>query len=60
LVAIFKLLLRGDEVASLYLLMNVLSKVHKRLPEGTPFGHLNINLSNLSNEEAKALQDFLA
>lgn len=52
LTAVFKLLLRGDGLASQYLLLNLISKVHTRTPEGTPIGHLNINLSGLSNEEA--------
>lgn len=48
-------MLRGDEVAAQYLLLNLLSKVHTRLPEGTPIGHLNINLSGLNNQEAVQL-----
>ena len=52
LLAVLKLLLKGDEIASEFLLLNLISKVHTRLPEGIPLGHLNINLYGLSNMEA--------
>jgi hypothetical protein len=52
LIAIFKLILKDDEVAANYLLFNLLSKVHQRSPDGMPLGHLNINLSELSSEQA--------
>ena len=51
LLAIFKLIL-GDEIASEYLLMNLLSKVHMKSPEGLPLGHFNINLSEMKPEQA--------
>lgn len=57
--AVFKLLMRGDEVASQYLLLNLISKVHTRTPEGTPIGQLNINLSGLSEEEAEQIRKFV-
>lgn len=50
LIAIFKLILKGDENAANYLLFNLLSKVHQRTPEGQAFGHLNINLRGVSSE----------
>lgn len=50
--AVFKLILKGDEVASEFLLLNLISKVHNRTPEGFILGHLNINLYGLSNAEA--------
>lgn len=55
----FKLLLRGDALASQYLLLNLLSKVHTRMPEGTPIGQLNINLSGLKGHEAEQIQKFI-
>jgi hypothetical protein len=50
--AIFKLILKNDSVASSYLLFNLLSKVHQRSPEGMPIGHLNINISHLTAQQA--------
>lgn len=42
--AILKLILKGDDMASSFLLFNLLSKVHQRSPEGLALGHFNINL----------------
>ena len=50
LIAIFKLILKGDENAANYLLFNLLSKVHSRTDEGLAYGHFNINLSGVSAE----------
>lgn len=60
LLAIFKLILKNDKVASSYLLYNLLSKVYNRSPEGMPLGHMNINLSGLTSEQAAQLQTFLS
>jgi hypothetical protein len=57
--AIFKLIL-GDEVASEYLLLNLLSKIHQRSPEGLPLGHFNINLSELTKEQASQITTLLS
>jgi hypothetical protein len=46
-------------VASNYLLYNLISRVHSRTPEGIPIGHFNINLSNLTNQQASQIQVFL-
>jgi hypothetical protein len=47
--AIFKLIFRGDELQSSYLLYNLLSKVHQKSPEGMPMGHYNINISGVDS-----------
>lgn len=47
LLAIFKLIFKGDEMASDFLLYNILSKVYQRSPEGMAMGHLNLNISGL-------------
>jgi hypothetical protein len=52
LIAIFKLILKNDVVASNYLLYNLLSKVHQRSPENIPIGQFNINVSNLKKNQA--------
>lgn len=48
--AILKLILKGDEMASSFLLFNLLSKVYQRSPEGFALGHFNINLQDVSSE----------
>lgn len=52
LLAIFKLILKGDEMASNFMLYNFLSKVYQRTPEGTAMGHLNLNISGLDAKQA--------
>lgn len=53
LLAIFKLIFKGDETQSAYLLYNLLAKVHQKSPEGMPMGHFNINISGLDSTQAK-------
>jgi hypothetical protein len=48
ILAIFNLILKGDEIASQLLLLNLISYVHTRTPEQFPLGNLSINLYNLS------------
>jgi len=52
LLAIFKLILKGDTVASQFLLLNLVSKVHSRGQAGMPMGHFNINISGLDSTQA--------
>lgn len=59
LLAIFKLIFKGDEVQSAYLLYNLLAKVHQKSPEGMPMGHFNVNISGLNSIQAKQIQDLL-
>jgi len=42
------MILQGDETASEFLLLNLISYVHTRTPEQFPLGNLNVNLYNLS------------
>jgi hypothetical protein len=60
LVAIFKLILKGDEMASSYLLYNLLAKVYQKTPEGMPMGHFNINVSGVDSAQAKQIQTLLS
>jgi len=57
--AILKLVFRGDELAADYALLNMISKVHVRSIDGIPLGHLNVNISGLSTEQAKQVQRLL-
>ena len=52
LLAIFKLILKGDVVASQFLLLNLVSKVHSRSQAGMPLGQFNINISGLDSVQA--------
>lgn len=58
LLAIFKLIFKGDCLASQYLLSNILSKVHSR-ESAMPLGQFNINITNLSQEQAKQISALL-
>jgi hypothetical protein len=58
--AIFKLILKGDEVASSYLLYNLLAKVYQKTPEGMPMGHFNINISGMNSTQSKQIQGLLS
>ena len=58
--AILKLILKGDEMATSFLLFNLISKVYQRSPEGLALGHLNINLTSVTPEQAKYIKMFLS
>lgn len=59
LLAIFKLIFKGDEVSSAFLLYNLLSKVHQRTPEGLAMGHFNLNISGVDQKQAYQIRIFL-
>jgi len=58
--AILKLILNGDEMATSFLLFNLISKVYQRSPEGLALGHLNINLTSMTPQQAKYVKLFLS
>jgi hypothetical protein len=58
--ALFKLILNGDSEAAQLLLLNLVSKVYQRTPEGIVLGHLNINLSGLKPLHAKLIRQLLS
>ena len=59
LLAIFKLILKGDTLSSNYLLLNLLAQVNQRTPEGMALGQLCINISGVNSEQAAQISAIL-
>lgn len=58
LLAVLKMILGGDAIASEYLLISLLSKIHNRQTD-LLLGNLSVNLTNLTPNDAKALTTFI-
>lgn len=58
--AVLKLILYGDANAAKYTMLSILSYNSKRVADMPPIGNIPVNLSNLEQETANVLMNFLS